>query len=289
MNIERLAQQVKELRKEKCLSQEELAKLSGVSLRTVQRVEKEETVPSGETLKRILNALGTSYENLFQNSQTNPLKRTLKGHTEYLHIFDDSLVINNSFDPDVMRSYRKTLHLTSIKLSILWMIFFVLSIVAIILYFFNYLSLSIYIWGLPLMVLFLIFYVTIYLSSVPYIKRKNIIEMNFLQQGLGIIHLIIVYKEDKKIRERNVAFHTRDFEFVKEGLLLEGLPIEEKISREYSHFIFLVAMSAIYWIGRNQDYENYVYFYPILSVLYVVYIGIKLFYKSSSYRKYLVN
>ena len=53
MENEKLAQGVKELRKVKGFSQEELAKNSGLSLRTIQRLENGETEPSGETLKRI--------------------------------------------------------------------------------------------------------------------------------------------------------------------------------------------------------------------------------------------
>jgi transcriptional regulator with XRE-family HTH domain len=59
-----LAKQVKELRKRKGLSQEELAENSGVRLRTIQRIEKGETEPTGETLKRMSHALNVIPEEL---------------------------------------------------------------------------------------------------------------------------------------------------------------------------------------------------------------------------------
>jgi transcriptional regulator with XRE-family HTH domain len=59
-----LAQRVKELRKRKGLSQEDLSENSGVSLRTIQRIENAETEPTGETLKRISNALNVVPEEL---------------------------------------------------------------------------------------------------------------------------------------------------------------------------------------------------------------------------------
>jgi transcriptional regulator with XRE-family HTH domain len=59
-----LAQRVKELRKRKGLSQEDLSENSGVSLRTIQRIENVETEPTGETLKRISNALNVVPEEL---------------------------------------------------------------------------------------------------------------------------------------------------------------------------------------------------------------------------------
>ena len=59
-----LAKKVKELRKRKGFSQEELTENSGLSLRTIQRIENGETEPTGETLKRISNALNVSPEEL---------------------------------------------------------------------------------------------------------------------------------------------------------------------------------------------------------------------------------
>src|SRR5690606_38403960 len=57
MNHFNLAERVKELRKQKGLSQEVLATESGLSLRTIQRIENNETVPRGDTLKKLAQAL----------------------------------------------------------------------------------------------------------------------------------------------------------------------------------------------------------------------------------------
>lgn len=64
MKNKNLAKKVKELRKRKGLSQEDLAENSGLSLRTIQRIENGETEPTGETLKRISNALNVNAEDL---------------------------------------------------------------------------------------------------------------------------------------------------------------------------------------------------------------------------------
>ena len=55
-----LAKRVKELRKRNGLSQEELTENSGLSLRTIQRIETGETQPTGDTLKRIAKALNVT-------------------------------------------------------------------------------------------------------------------------------------------------------------------------------------------------------------------------------------
>lgn len=59
-----LAERVKELRSRKGISQELLAEESGLSLRTIQRIENNETVPRGDTLKRLAIALNTSPDDI---------------------------------------------------------------------------------------------------------------------------------------------------------------------------------------------------------------------------------
>ena len=97
MENERLAQGVKELRKRKGLSQEELAKNSGLSLRTIQRVENGETDPTGETLRRISAVLDLTPNELIDwDSKKEILKKTVKTKYEYLHIFDKKIVITKN-------------------------------------------------------------------------------------------------------------------------------------------------------------------------------------------------
>ena len=64
MNNLNLSQRVKELRNRKGMSQEFLADESGLSLRTIQRIENGESVPRGDTLKRLAIALETSPDEL---------------------------------------------------------------------------------------------------------------------------------------------------------------------------------------------------------------------------------
>ncbi len=59
MNNE-LAQRIKALRNRKGYSQEELAEQTGLSLRTIQRIENGETEPRGDSLKRLAAAFDVS-------------------------------------------------------------------------------------------------------------------------------------------------------------------------------------------------------------------------------------
>lgn len=64
MNKNLLDPRIKELRKQKGMSQELLAEESGLSLRTIQRIENGETNPTGESLKRLSNALNVNPDEL---------------------------------------------------------------------------------------------------------------------------------------------------------------------------------------------------------------------------------
>jgi transcriptional regulator with XRE-family HTH domain len=108
MEHEKLAQAVKELRKRNGLSQEELAKNAGLSLRTIQRVENGETEPTGETLKRISEVLRVTPSELMEwNMKKEIPKRTVKARYEYLHIFDSKLVFSQTPEiNDLVEDYR---------------------------------------------------------------------------------------------------------------------------------------------------------------------------------------
>jgi len=64
MNNTHLSARVKELRNKKGMSQEILAEESGLSLRTIQRIEKGETNPNGDSLKRLSSALNVNPDEL---------------------------------------------------------------------------------------------------------------------------------------------------------------------------------------------------------------------------------
>jgi transcriptional regulator with XRE-family HTH domain len=59
-----LSNRIKELRSRKGLSQEQLAEISGLSLRTIQRIENDETIPRGDTLTRLAVALQVTPDDL---------------------------------------------------------------------------------------------------------------------------------------------------------------------------------------------------------------------------------
>lgn len=67
MSNKEFSDRIKELREKKGLSQDELANLSGLSLRTVQRIERNETNPLGDTKRKVLRILESHPDTDFSN------------------------------------------------------------------------------------------------------------------------------------------------------------------------------------------------------------------------------
>lgn len=66
MNNQNLAIKIKDLRTRKGFSQENLSEESKLSLRTIQRIEKGESVPRGDTLIKLTQALGVTPDDLLE-------------------------------------------------------------------------------------------------------------------------------------------------------------------------------------------------------------------------------
>lgn len=70
MNEKKLAEKLKNRRVQKGFSQELLAENSGISLRTIQRIENGESIPRGDTLIRIANSLDVSVSEFLDQNLT---------------------------------------------------------------------------------------------------------------------------------------------------------------------------------------------------------------------------
>lgn len=246
MNVEKLSQKIKELRKIKCLSQEELAVQSGVSLRTVQRVENAESTPSGETLKRILTTLGTSYEALIKENITEKPLRTLKGTAEYLHIFNDKLIINRSVTPEnLVKTYEKSISYMFKSLGVIFIGALLFTIIAVVFFFLENTNLTIMATSLATMFLIVAFLMMRFSSGVPYIERKQIVATKIEKMAIGGINFIIIYYDGKRIKERSVTFNLRDLSYIQKALLSENLLENDKIGRNYDTLILVISIPVI--------------------------------------------
>ena len=70
-----IGKKIIETRKSKGLTQEELAELSAINLRTIQRIENNENEPRGKTLNLICKALEIDNSDLIENDKQNPINK----------------------------------------------------------------------------------------------------------------------------------------------------------------------------------------------------------------------
>ena len=70
IKMKEVGNRIREIRKRKGLSQEELAELAKINLRTIQRIETNVNEPSGKTLNLLCNALEVNIEELVEYGKT---------------------------------------------------------------------------------------------------------------------------------------------------------------------------------------------------------------------------
>ena len=70
MIMETIGEKIQEIRKRKGLTQEQLSNSAKINLRTLQRIEKNETEPLGNTLKSICNILDINLEDILNYNKT---------------------------------------------------------------------------------------------------------------------------------------------------------------------------------------------------------------------------
>ncbi|QEE48776.1 helix-turn-helix domain-containing protein [Flavobacterium alkalisoli] len=86
--METIGKRIAEIRKQKGLTQEEVAEIARINLRTLQRIEKEETEPRGNSLKGICEALEINIEDLVDYGKTED-----RTYLVYMHLSVMSSVV----------------------------------------------------------------------------------------------------------------------------------------------------------------------------------------------------
>lgn len=282
MKYNNLSQRVKELRKEKGLSQEELAKTAGLSLRTIQRVENQEAEPTGDTLKRIATALDSTPAELL-NWTKDTLKATVKTKNEYLHIFEDRLVISKSEEiKDLFEDYGKNVNNIFKLLSM--SLFFVPTFTALtfILYNLGITNSAIFAGAFAFFYLVLAFRTILFTSSSSLIKVRNIHKIK-IKKTLFQNVLLISHKESGRIREKALVCEKTQIESLKNSLLIEKLIVEKDIYLKTNiisirtFFMVLVFTLLLYslFFKKNQDSHAYygilMLFLSFITIIEIIY------------------
>jgi len=249
MENEKLAQRVKELRKLNGLSQEELAKNSGLSLRTIQRVENDETIATGETLKRISAVLNvTSNELLDWDNNNETPKSTLKTKFEYLHIFNNKLVISKTSEiSNLVEDYGKSVDEVFKTLMVFLISIPIFAALTVVFYNLGKAELAIYAGALAFAFLMVAFYTILFTSGSSSIKMENISKIT-IRKDLFYNVVVIFHKESGRIKARGLVLEENQVSAMKDCLLSEKL-IEEKniklMGNKVRIRIFIMALVSI--------------------------------------------
>ena len=286
MTNEKLAQEVKELRKGKALSQEELARNSGLSLRTIQRVENGETEPTGETLKRISSALDvTPNELIGRAGNIEEPKKTVKTKYEYLHIFDNKLVISKTPElNDLVEDYGKSVNNVFKTLMVFFIAIPIFTALTVIFYNLGETGLAIYAAAFALLFLVVAFYTILFTSGSSLIKMENISKI-MIKKTSDNTAVVILHREFGRLKERSLLIEKDQIEIMKDSLLSEKLIEENNIKLNTSMFSLQKIIPAltviIFFFGMIfKKIDQKMFYYGAIVVFISVPLIIKMILRS---------
>ncbi len=281
MENQNLAQRVKELRKRKALSQDDLAKNSGLSLRTVQRVESGETIPTAETLKRLALVLDVAPNELtdFIIDGEAP-KQRLKIKHEYLHIFDSKLVFSKTPEINLVEDYGKSIGYAFRTLMVFFVSIPIFSIMAFVFYNLHKMDLVFMSASFCFFSLIMAFNLMLFTSGTPVISFDSIRGVKIKNVLLKYVVVEISFIDSGRIKGRGLILAKDEVDnmincLLSEKLLTENdIKINKKSDKLKPLLIFLIPVifSSFFIYTQNfklQQYINGVWFF-ILSLYFIV-------------------
>ncbi|MGZ2372060.1 helix-turn-helix domain-containing protein [Ancylomarina sp. YFZ004] len=257
MEKEKLAQGVKELRKRKGLSQEDLAKESGLSLRTVQRVENGESEPTGETLKRISSVLNiTPDELIYWDSDKETLRKTVKTRYEYLHIYNNKLLLTKTEEvSDLVEDYGKSVSNIFKTLMVFFIGIPIFTTLAFIGYNIGNFGLAIYAGAFAFMFLVVAFYSILFTSGSSLIKMENVTRIRLQNKFYNNV-VLISHRESGRLKVRSLVLEKNQVDTVRNTLvseqLIEEKDIKLKVNKNHIYLFFIV----IFFMGGSGQFSK---------------------------------
>jgi len=273
MTNEKLAQGVKVLRREKAYSQEELANLSGLSLRTIQRIEKGETTPTGETIKRLSNVLEVSTRELLEwNTTKDILIKTIRTRYDFLHVFKDKLVLSSKAEiDDLVEDYGKNVNNVFKTLMVFFISIPIFSVLAIVFYTIERYGLAFNSGAGAFCFLMAAFKIILFTSGSSLIKRTHITKIK-LTKSLSQNVLVISHKESGRIKERGIILEKKQVATIKDILLSEGLIEEKNIQLNNKTLTLRTTLTTLmilgaFYIVHTIGIKEMMFYYGIIFLL----------------------
>ncbi len=281
MENQNLAQKVKELRKGKALSQDDLAKNSGLSLRTIQRVENGDTMPTAETLKRLAIVLDVEPNELTDyviDGET--AKQKVKTKYEYLHIFENKLIFSKTPDVNLLEDYKTSVN-GILRFSMGLFINITMCLYAALVFYNKHkLDLSLLTTSFTFLVFIFLFYIMFFNSVTPTIDIKAIRSIKIKKYFFDAAGVEIYFIESGRIKGRGLILRKDQFNEMIDKVLAEKLVSESDIKHSsitkflrplilfFIPIIFLQAIIFSQFLKSPQYYQSIIFF--ILSLLLII-------------------
>jgi transcriptional regulator with XRE-family HTH domain len=135
MTMETIGEKIQDIRKRKGLTQEQLSSSAKINLRTLQRIEKNETEPLGNTLNSICNILDINLEDILDYNKTEDKRYLIFFHLSVLSFI--IIPIGNIIIPLILWITKrdKIINLNEqgadlLNFQILWSFLFYASVIA---------------------------------------------------------------------------------------------------------------------------------------------------------------
>lgn len=281
MENQNLAQRVKELRKRKALSQDDLAKNAGLSLRTVQRVENGDTIPTAETLKRLALVLDVEPNELTEfivDGET--AKQKLKTKYEYLHIFESKLIFSKTPEVNLVEDYRISIGYLFRTLMVFFVFIPIFLIMAFVFYYLKMMPLVIYSASVGFFFLIMAFNIMLFSSETPVIDIQTIRSIKIKNLLLKYTAVEILFIESGRLKVRGLILDKDQVDLMIEKVLAEKLITENDIKintkwGRYRGIATLLLVIGFSWLLGNcgmlklQQYLMGIWFF-ILSFYLII-------------------
>lgn len=263
MENQNLAQGVKELRKRKAFSQEDLAKNAGLSLRTVQRVENGETISTAETLKRLASVLDVAPNELIEfASEKEVPKIVLKTKHEYVHFFNNKLVFSKTPEINLVEDYGKSV--TYVFKTLIVMLVSIPLFTAIGIYFYSVENLAWAIWSGTFTFLYLIAALNIMLfgSGTPVVNFVDIVNIKMERKLFySIVNISIL--ESGRIKQRGLILEKDQVQPMMDVLLIGNLLSRKDVKMNKKSQILKLILFCLYILTSSL----FVFYNPKLLYL----------------------
>ncbi len=282
MENQNLAQRVKELRKRKALSQDDLAKNSGLSLRTIQRVENGDTIPTAETLKRLAVVLDVATNELTDyiiDGET--AKQKVKTKYEYLHIFENKLIFSKKPEINLVEDYGKSISYVFRTLMVFFVSIPIFLIIAFVFYNLKMMPMVFFAASGSFFFLTGAFNTMLFSSGTPVIDIQTIRSIKIKNFLLKYTVVEILFIESGRVKTRGLILEKDQVDLMIEKVLAEKLITENAIKinsradkiKFISPFIILVVIFPLLFYLTDTlklaQYFNGSWFF-ILSLFLII-------------------